>query len=401
VETYAPDCVVAISVAHLDEEVLRLVEHVRAIDHSCPVITLTSPLSAETAVSALRAGVSDILDRSSGAETITSSVQRLSGRRHAREERRSESNTLLGSNRLAGQCAAMAGIRGQIARIAASDASVLITGESGTGKEVVAELIHQNSRRRGARFVAVNCAAIPDSLLESELFGYERGAFTGAATAHAGKLQHADGGTLFLDEVGDMSLASQAKILRALESRVIQRLGSNVETAVRFRIVSATNQNLEAMVREKAFRQDLYFRLNVIRLDLPPLRDRCEDITELAEQIVGELSQRQGQPLRRLESDVIRRLQRHSWPGNVRELRNVLESILVYSAAPSIGLADVPAHIRQTLVSCKPRPDERSIILTTLTSANWNRNKAAAMLGCSRMTLYRKMVKYSIAGTEA
>ena len=290
----------------------------------------------------------------------------------------------------------MSNIRRQIARVAANDANVLITGESGTGKELVAELIHENSRRRAAPFVAVNCAAIPDALLESELFGYERGAFTGAATAREGKLQHANTGTLFLDEIGDMSLASQAKILRVIENRVIQRLGSNVDTVVSFRTVAATNQDLDGLVREKKFRKDLYFRLNVIRLHLPPLRERCEDIPELADLIVCESSQRQGQTMRRLESDVIRRLQGHSWPGNVRELRNVLESILVYSDSRSIGLAEVPPNIRKTLFSRSPQPDERSRILTTLDSANWNRTKAAAMLGCSRMTLYRKMVKYSM-----
>jgi DNA-binding NtrC family response regulator len=301
---------------------------------------------------------------------------------------------------MVGNSTVMSGIRDQIARVAGTDANVLITGESGTGKEMVAELIHQNGRRRSSPFVAVNCAAIPDSLLESELFGHERGAFTGAATTRDGKLQHAAGGTLFLDEVGDMSLVSQAKILRAIENRVIQRLGSNVDMSVRFRVVAATNQNLEELTREKKFRRDLYFRLNVVNLELPPLRERVEDIPELSEHILHGLSQEQNEPVRRLGGDLIRRLQSHSWPGNVRELRNVLESILVYSSSRSIALSDLPVQIRKILGTAKSSPDERSSIISALRSADWNRNRAAKILHCTRMTLYRKMVKYSITDSQ-
>jgi len=398
VETCSTECVVGFSANCVDDKVLRLIGNIRAIDHRCPIILLSHTISTEAALAVLRAGASDLLEGDASAQAVVASIKALSyrfGEKHPKDP-----PALTGNHRLVGTCTAMSNVRSQIARIAASDANVMVTGESGTGKELVAELIHQNSQRRNAPFVAVNCAAIPEALLESELFGYDRGAFTGAATAREGKLQHADSGTLFLDEIGDMSLVSQAKILRAIESRVIQRLGSNVDTPVRFRIVAATNQNLEALVQERRFRQDLYFRLNVIRLELPPLRDRSEDIPEMADEIVRELSQRHGQPLRRLESDVIRRLQRHTWPGNVRESRNVLESILVYSDSRSIGLADVPPHVRKTLVSRSPRPDERSRILSILDSANWNRNKAAAMLGCSRMTLYRKMVKYSVNSSQ-
>jgi len=400
VERYSPECTVLLWAASVDAERLALVERIRSIDHSCPVLILTQVVSTESALDAMRAGVSDILDRNASAGTLEAALRRLSARPQAQETQPGEAGGLIGGHRIVGQGPVIARIRSQIARVAATDANVLITGESGTGKELVAELVHRNSRRGALPFVAVNCAAIPDALLESELFGYERGAFTGASAARDGKLQHAAGGTLFLDEIGDMPLVSQAKILRAIETRVIQRLGSNVDTPVRFRVVAATNQNLEILTREKKFRTDLYFRLNVVRLDLPPLRERTEDIPALAEHILGELSAGQAEPLRRIESDVLRRLQRHSWPGNVRELRNVLESILVYSSARSISLADVPLHIRRTLCSSKPPDDQRCKILSALNSADWNRSKASQLLHCSRMTLYRQMIKHSITDGE-
>jgi transcriptional regulator with PAS, ATPase and Fis domain len=209
------------------------------------------------------------------------------------------------------------------AQVAAVDANVLITGESGTGKELIAELIHNLSRRRTRPFVAVNCAAVPETLLESELFGYERGAFTGAHVSHEGRLQHAAGGTLFLDEIGEMSLPAQAKILRAVDKRVIQRLGSNIDTPVQVRLVAATNQNLELLVQEKKFRQDLYYRLNVVRLVLPPLRERLEDIPELVEHILRDLSVQQHERARNLEGDVVRRFQRYDWCRAVLKSRNM------------------------------------------------------------------------------
>jgi DNA-binding NtrC family response regulator len=300
-------------------------------------------------------------------------------------------------NRLAGGSALMRQIKSQIARIAHADVSVLITGETGTGKELVAQLIHRNSRRSARLFVAINCAAVPDTLLESELFGHERGAFTGADVSREGKLQHASGGTLFLDEIGDMSLVAQAKILRAVESRVVQRLGSNQDTPVQVRLLAATNHDLESLAKEKKFREDLFFRLNVVRLTLPPLRERLEDIPELVEHTLRELQQRNHGPLRRIDDDVVRRMQAYHWPGNVRELRNVLESMTVLSSSRSVGLADLPSHMKNVVRSSAPNyGDERSRIIVALTSADWNRNRAAEILCCSRMTLYRKMVKYSI-----
>lgn len=397
VSCLSPSFAIILCTAVVDDETLQTAELVRRIDRSCPLLIMASSVSTQAAISAMRAGASDLLETSASSESIVMALLSSFKRSQAASSRHENSCQLFGSSKMVGHGAAITRVREQIAQVAAADVNVLICGESGTGKELVAELIHCNSRASARPFVAVNCAAVPDALLESELFGYERGAFTGASIAREGKLQHASGGTLFLDEVGDMSLVAQAKILRVIESRVVQRLGSNVDTPVQVRLLAATNQDLEALTREKKFRQDLYFRLNVVRLDLPPLRERIEDIPELAEHIVLEFSQKQNKPVCRIEEDVLRRLQMHLWPGNIRELRNVLESILVFSSSRSISLSDVPTHIRHTLGSSSSSSgDERSKILGALISADWNRSRAARILHCSRMTLYRKMVKFSV-----
>ncbi|HEV3037478.1 MAG TPA: sigma-54 dependent transcriptional regulator [Candidatus Angelobacter sp.] len=397
VDQCSPECMVVLSSATVDAEAVRLTEGVRRIDPRCPIVVMTASVSAEGAICAMRAGASDMLVRDAPREKIIATLKSLIGRHPGKIQPLFERDDLIDGQQLAGNAPIMRQIRSQIAKIAAVDVSVLITGETGTGKELVAQLIHRNSRCSVRPFVAINCAAVPDALLESELFGYERGAFTGATSSREGKLEHASGGTLFLDEIGDMSLLAQAKILRALESRAVQRLGSNINTPVQVRLIAATNQDLEIMTKEKKFRDDLYFRLNVVRLALPPLRERLEDIPELVEHIVRELSQKHKVQTRRIEDDLMRRLKGYHWPGNVRELRNLLESVTVLSSSRSVGMADVPAHIRHTLQSSRPKyGDERSKIINALTSTDWNRNKAAHILCCSRMTLYRKMVKYSI-----
>jgi DNA-binding NtrC family response regulator len=396
-DRFSPDCTVILSSAAMDPEAARVAQRVRSIDHSCPLLIMTSGISAETAICAMRAGATDMLDRDAPREKIVATLKSLTGRHPESGQPCPESRELMEGNRLAGGSAVMRQIKSQIARIAHADVSVLITGETGTGKELVAQLIHRNSRRSTRLFVAINCAAVPDTLLESELFGHERGAFTGADVSREGKLQHASGGTLFLDEIGDMSLVAQAKILRAVESRVVQRLGSNQDTPVQVRLLAATNHDLESLAKEKKFREDLYFRLNVVRLTLPPLRERLEDIPELVEHTLRELQQRHHGPLRRIDDDVVRKMQAYHWPGNVRELRNVLESMTVLSSSRSVGLADLPSHMKNVVRSSAPKyGDERSRIIGALTSADWNRNRAAEILCCSRMTLYRKMVKYSI-----
>jgi DNA-binding NtrC family response regulator len=398
VDRCSPECMVVLSSATVDADAMRLTEQVRSIDQGCPIVIIASSISTETAICAMRAGASDLLARDAPREKIIATLKSLTARQQSKPCAPAEDGDLIDGQKLAGSGAIMRQIRSQIAKIAAVDVSVLITGETGTGKELVAQLIHRNGHASARPFVAINCAAVPDTLLESELFGYERGAFTGANISREGKLEHASGGTLFLDEIGDMSLVAQAKILRALESRTVQRLGSNTNRSLQVRLIAATNQDLETQTKEKKFREDLYFRLNVVRLALPPLRERLEDIPELVEHIVRELSERHKEPMRRIEDDLMRRLQAYSWPGNVRELRNVLESVMVLSSSRSMGMADVPSYIRHTLrMPGNGSGNERSKIISALNSSDWNRNKAAQILCCSRMTLYRKMVKYSIA----
>ena len=328
----SPECLVILAVPSLgDDEGFRLAEEVRSVDHHCSLLMVTTFISTERAVRAMRAGASDLVEDSATTEMFVATITGLATRHRECRSCQQVATGLMGCSEMVGTSTAIKHIRAQIARIAPANANVLLTGESGTGKELVAELIHQHSRRGSRPFVAVNCAAVPDTLLESELFGYERGAFTGAHVSRDGKLQHAAGGTLFLDEVGDMSMVAQAKILRAVDSRVIQRLGSNVDTRVQVRIIAATNQNLEGLIEEKRFRQDLYYRLNVVRLSLPPLRERLEDIPDLVNHMIGKLDTRRDATSYHVDGDVMHRLQHYHWPGNVRELRNVLESILVFA----------------------------------------------------------------------
>ncbi len=391
----SPVLVVIAQLRETPQQIFHNAKLVRSIDKSCALLMVSSAsITREIARAAIQSGASDLIEADTSLDQMAAAIRQCAPSQPATTPH----TGLAGGERLIGASAAVQTIRSQIAQVATSDANVLITGESGTGKEVVAALIHRNGRRKHQPFVSINCAAIPDTLLESELFGHERGAFTGAHASKAGKLQQASGGTLFLDEVGDMSLLSQAKILRAIESRVVQRLGGNTDMPVDLRILAATNQELEQLAAEKKFRQDLYFRLNVVRMHLPPLRERREDIPALTEHILRELSASQRTPPRRLRSDVISRLELHDWPGNIRELRNVVESMVVFSSAQDISIGEVPNHIRERLKSSGRRNDsERTEILKALNSAEWNREKAARILRCSRMTLYRKMVKHSIS----
>jgi DNA-binding NtrC family response regulator len=397
---FSPECLVILGSPSVEEN-LALAQQIRSTDDHCALLLRLPSISTELALRALRSGISDLLESSAAPEETTETIKALVARhRGCCTVSQIPSNTDEDSS-LVGSGAAITSLRKQVMKVAEAEANVLITGESGTGKELMAQMIHRRSRRRDRPFVAINCAAVPEGLLESELFGYERGAFTGAHTGHEGKLQHAAGGTLFLDEVGEMSLLAQAKILRAIDTRIIQRLGSNVDTRVQVRLVAATNQDLERLVQEKRFRQDLFYRLNVVRLSMPPLRERPEDIPELVVHILRDLGGQQ-QDARNIEGELVRSLQHYDWPGNVRELRNVLESVLVFCSSRSIGPEDIPAEFRQKLrSSLPPYADERGKIVSALDSTHWNRNAAAKILACSRMTLYRKMGRYGIAAKDS
>jgi transcriptional regulator with PAS, ATPase and Fis domain len=299
-----------------------------------------------------------------------------------------------------GNSAAVVRLRCYLPKVARSDSVVLVTGESGTGKELVSREIHNLSERRSRPLVFVNCAALPDGLLESELFGYERGAFTGAVGRSSGLLKHADGGTVVLDEIGDMSLPAQAKLLRVLETHEVHRLGARGPEPVNVRFIAATNQCLEDMVKAHRFRCDLFYRLDVLRVELPPLRERREDIPALAHDILEKLCSTRGIKAPVLGPDTLATLVQYSWPGNVRELRNVLEALCV-ETVECVGPENLPRRFQKMIQDSKMQQlDERERLLAALLSTNWNKTRAAEQLHWSRMTLYRKLHKYAIKATE-
>jgi len=297
-------------------------------------------------------------------------------------------------SRLLGDSAAMTTLRTVVARMARVRSNVLITGETGTGKELVARSIHELSDRADRRLVSINCAAIPDALVESELFGYERGAFTGAVSGSAGKLKDAHGGTIFFDEIGDMSASAQAKILRVVETREVCALGGRRPERVDVRVLSATHRDLDSLAASGHFRQDLLFRLNVARVDVPPLRQRPEDIAAISRHYIADLNREFGAAVSGLTDEAWASLVRYPWPGNIRELKNILESIFVLGAPGLIAASDLPPHVRVTHPN--NAGNERERLLAALMATRWNKSKAAERLAWSRMTLYRKMAKYSV-----
>ncbi len=304
----------------------------------------------------------------------------------------------------------MKALRQQIAVTAPTNGRVLIYGESGTGKELVAHALHAASLRSKGPFVEVNCAAIPEELIESELFGHLKGSFTGATEDKTGKFQKADGGTLFLDEIGDMSLRTQSKVLRVLEEQRFERVGSNETLRVDVRVIAATNKNLDQEIARGAFRQDLFYRLNVIPFYVPPLRDRREDIPTLARYFLSEFSSAYGKKTRELSDAAMEILLRHPWPGNVRELRNLVERLVIVCPQPRIephhlppelfrGVAESPQHPYSTLHEARSAY-EREFILRKLQEHRWNMTQTATALGLERSHLYRKMKSLGIAAPD-
>jgi DNA-binding NtrC family response regulator len=279
-----------------------------------------------------------------------------------------------------------------------TNSHVLITGETGTGKELAAQYIHQHSARHAKPLVTINCAALPDGLLESELFGYERGAFTGALSAYAGKLKHADGGTVLFDEIGEMSPYAQAKILRVIESREVYPLGGRRSIPVNIRIMAATNRDLDHEMATNSFRQDLYFRLNVARIKLPPLRERKEDIPLLVDYFAQKFAGEFGRQIEGFTEEALESLKTSDWPGNIRELMNLIERIFIDPPMGKIDVTDLPEPMRSLRPSPRQNtiPEERELLLSALSQTNWNKSQAAERLHWSRMTLYRKMAKHHI-----
>ena len=360
-------------------------------------VTVTS--NEELAISALQAGAQRYLKDPWTPAMLEEAVRALLPSPDAGSE--TPIRELVGGERLVGRSQPMALLRLQIARVAPTNSNVLVLGETGTGKEMVAELIHDNSRRAARPLVCLNTAAIPDSLLENELFGHERGAFTGATTTQAGKLIAAHGGTVFFDEIGDVSLSTQAKLLRAIESKSAYRLGGTRRVPIDIRVVAATNHDLQRDAAEGRFRQDLYYRLNVVRIELPPLRERRDDIPLLIRHYLAQFNRELGTSVRGLSPRAMDTLCEHHWPGNVRELRNAIEALLVNLAPETTGVVDVPPEVMRQLALAVGAPkSERERLLGALTETNWNKTKAATRLHISRMTLYRKMHQHKLVSGE-
>jgi DNA-binding NtrC family response regulator len=382
---------------------LGLARLMKQQDTGLPVIIITAYSTEDLASEALKAGIGDYFPKPFMIDDLLASIQRLLASLGLRTRPILTAMTgsvpnLSDGHRLVGESSLMQEIKAYIRKVAETDSNVLITGETGTGKELVAELIHKNSKRAGKPLVCLNCAAIPDTLTESELFGYERGAFTGAYAAYQGKLKQADEGTVLLDEIGDMPLSAQAKLLRLLDKKTVQRVGGRRDVTIDLRVIAATNQDLEELMAAGKFRRDLYYRLNVARISLPPLRARREDIPLLARHFIGELNARLTKQVRGISPGLVERLLQYDWPGNVRELRNMLEVCLMDLDTGMLDLAHIPEQCRERLPGCST--DEKESILSALFSTRWNKSKAAQKLHWSRMTLYRKLARYHIISSR-
>jgi DNA-binding NtrC family response regulator len=348
--------------------------------------------SENLAIAAIKAGVSDYYKAPYDAAMVAAAGRALMKTRAIPPTAPAAAPALVGSSQ------AMRDLREYIHRIAATDTSVLITGETGTGKDLVAQLLHRESPRRQKPFVSINCAAIPDSLLESELFGCERGAFTGADAARPGHLSAAAGGTVLFDEIGEMTPYAQVKILRALDAREIYRLGSTRKLPLDVRVIAATNQDLDVLMDAGKFRRDLYYRLNVSRVRLPPLRERREDIPALLNHCIADLNDRFQRAVQGFTPDARAQLVDYDWPGNVREIKNMLEGIFAELPGGSVTLLEAPAVLRGKLAqSATVSHAERDRLILALSATQWNVSQAARQLHCSRMTVYRKLAKYQLS----
>ncbi len=384
---------------------LEVAQQIRRNDTRVPLILIMPNSSEELAITALRAGINDYFKEPFCPEELMASVSRLladSSRKACAKWNGAATPGGVEDQVMLGVSPAMQEVRAYIRKVAPAVSNVLITGETGTGKELTADLIHRMSPRCQKPFLPINCAAIPDSLMENELFGHEKGAFTGAYGRKEGTLKLAEGGTVFFDEIGDMSPYAQAKILRVIEGKEVHRLGGRESIPLDVRFIAATNQDLDVLVRDGKFRRDLYFRLNVARVNLPPLRDRKEDILALTEHFVCHYNSTFGREVQGFTDDALQSLLRYDWPGNVREVRNLIEAAFINLPSRKICFMDLPEQFQRRFAEADGLPqDERACVLSALSATNWNKSKAAQKLRWSRMTLYRKMVKYHLSsGSE-
>ena len=395
---------------------LELCTDILAVRPNLPVVVVTAFGSTDSAVGALRAGAYDFIVKPFGLEVLLRALERALSHRALHDEVHRLRQALAESTRfgeLIGNSSAIKEVYDLLTRVSDSHATVLLTGESGTGKEVVARALHASGPRSAGPFVAVNCSALPETLLESELFGHARGAFTDARAEHPGLFTQASRGTLFLDEIGEMPLGLQPKILRALQQRTVRRVGGSAEIPFDVRLICATNRDLEQAVADRRFREDLYFRVNVVRIHLPPLRARGNDVLVLAQHFLDQFSAQTGRQFREITPAAAERLLAYPWPGNTRELQNCVERAVAIARSSEIGVEDLPERIRDyrgshVLVASDDPSElasmeevERRYIQRVFEAVGRNKTLAARILGFSRKTLYRKLGQYRIISEES
>jgi len=396
--------------SHVDG--IEALTEIKKISPAIPIIIITAYASVETAVEALRAGAHDYLTKPLDMDELRIKLHQTLEFWRLKEDnilQRRRLENLFDASRIIGRSPAMRAVLETVAMVAPTEATVLILGESGTGKELIANALHQGSNRAEKRFIKVNCAAMPETLLESELFGHERGAFTGAVGRRPGRFELADGGTIFLDEIGEMTLATQAKLLRVLQEREFEPLGSTKTVKVNIRVLAASNKVLQEEVKKGTFRDDLFYRLNVVPITLPPLRERKEDISLLIEHFLKLYNDKNGRSVQGFHPRALDALMRYSWPGNIRELENVVERCVILTREDYVPFSELPDPIKeltgeQYTVEIRNgitpgisiRDMERELILKTLEENDLNRTRSARILGITRRTLQHKLKEYGI-----
>ncbi len=391
---------------------IEALQQIKKISPAIPVIIITAHGSVETAVQALQSGAHDYLTKPLDIDELRIKIHQTLEFWRLKEEnilQKRRIENLFDTAGIVGRAPAMKEVLETVAQVAPSEASVLILGESGTGKELIANALHQGSSRVDKRFIKVNCASIPETLLESELFGHEKGAFTGAVNRRAGRFELADSGTIFLDEIGEMNLPTQAKLLRVLQEREFEPLGSTKTVKVDIRVIAASNKNLEQEVGKRNFREDLYYRLNVVPILLPPLRDRKEDIPLLTEHFVNKYNEKNSRNVLGFHPRALDALMRYSWPGNIRELENVVERAVILTREDYVPYSELPEavkgesgddlseQIRSGIrAGMTIKEMERELIISTLEETDGNRTHSARILGITRRTLQHKLKEYEI-----
>jgi two-component system nitrogen regulation response regulator NtrX len=393
---------------------LEVLDRIRALNDALPVVVVSGHGTISTAVEATKKGAFDFIEKPFASDRVLVSLRNALDQRRLRDENRSLKKAVEVRHQMIGDSPALKQVTAAIARAAPTNATVLIQGESGVGKELVARTIHRNSLRSRERFVQVNCAAIPEELIESELFGHEKGSFTGATEKQVGKFEQADRGTIFLDEVGDMSAKTQAKVLRVLQEGEVERLGSARTIKVDVRVIAATNKNLEEEIEKGHFREDLYFRLAVIPVFVPPLRDRPGDISLLVRYYIEQLSRDNNTRPKRITQAALDALQRYRWKGNIRELRNTVERLIIMTAGDTIDIVDLPDMLRSpagasSRLGADSEPvkagtlrefkdvSERAYLVAKLRENGWNISKTAEVIDTPRSNLYKKLEQYQIS----